>query len=338
MGEKIFVEIPGDLTPLARRSYEAVNADRGRFSFTDLTRTSLGGVQNKHFRLFTPVKLERMRLPTALPEFWSLRHYANLSDSPVTTAARLGGHWSEYNLAAITQVSACNFRCSYCYVDYRHLAGHDSFEVTPAELVTQFVALQDRLRAQGRNLAIMRISGGEPLLAPRLVAGAHRELVERGLLDTSVVLKVESNASMLPLSMAQLSAGERAELATAAKDVTLHVTIHDRPGGKDWRKILDGIELAISVGFNLYPAIGGADWTREDMRRLLDELYRISPGLPLRLAVRPFILTYEILRDRRNLPRIDNEDDAPSLKWERLLQEKTGRSYMTRPRHQVAIG
>jgi hypothetical protein len=42
------------------------------------------------------------------------------------------------------------------------------------------------------------------------------------------------------------------------------------------------------------------------------------------LAVRPFILTYEILQNRRNLPRIDNEDDAPSLTWERLLQEKMG--------------
>jgi hypothetical protein len=40
------------------------------------------------------------------------------------------------------------------------------------------------------------------------------------------------------------------------------VTIHVRPGGKDWRRILEGMELAVDVGCNLYPAIGGADWTR----------------------------------------------------------------------------
>jgi hypothetical protein len=102
-GGKTFVEIQDNVTPLASRSYETVNIDRSRFSFTDLTKTNLGGVQNKYFRLFEPVKLERMRLQTVLPEFWSLRHRANLSDRPVTTAARLGGHWSEYNLAAITR-------------------------------------------------------------------------------------------------------------------------------------------------------------------------------------------------------------------------------------------
>lgn len=32
------------------------------------------------------VELERMRLPAALPEFWSLRHRADLSGRPVTTA------------------------------------------------------------------------------------------------------------------------------------------------------------------------------------------------------------------------------------------------------------
>ena len=54
-GGKTSVEIQDNVMPLARRSCETV-------------------------------ELERMRLPAALPEFWSLRHRADLSGRPVTTA------------------------------------------------------------------------------------------------------------------------------------------------------------------------------------------------------------------------------------------------------------
>ncbi|WP_320064184.1 hypothetical protein [Micromonospora sp. RTGN7] len=123
---------------LLSRSYRIVNVGHGGYAFTDLRDTALGGVQNRQFRLFTPVKREWMRLPTSLPEFFALRHVANLSDSPLTVAAELGGHWNKHNLAAITHVAACNFRCSYCYVDFGHLSGADSFVATAAAVVDEF--------------------------------------------------------------------------------------------------------------------------------------------------------------------------------------------------------
>lgn len=324
-------------TPAMARAYRIVNVGPGEFAFTDLTKTRIGDDQNRFFRLFVPVKQQRLRLPTALPEFRALRHYANLSDSPVTAAARLGGRWTDYNLAAITQVAACNFRCSYCYVDFRHLAGHDAFTATPADVVDEFLALQARMREQGRTLAILRISGGEPLLAPRLLAGVHGELLRRGLLHTSVVLKAESNASALPFALSRMEPQEREALRAAAPDITLHVTVHSRPGTRDWSSIMRGLAAAVEMGFDVYPAIGGADWPQQDMRTLYERLRGIAPGLPLRLAVRPFILSYEILRDRRRLPRLDENADAPSLLWEKILQESLGISYMELPRHAVAL-
>src|SRR4051812_19962648 len=77
-------------------------AGADRYRFTDLTRTRFADVQGRFFRLFTPVKPSRNRLPTTLPSYSHRRFTANLSDSPVTAAAKLGGKWEDFNLAAIT--------------------------------------------------------------------------------------------------------------------------------------------------------------------------------------------------------------------------------------------
>jgi hypothetical protein len=321
--------------PMLPRAHRTVNVGGGDYAFTDLRKTDLGGVQSRQFRFFTPVRRERMRLPTSLPEFAGLRHVANLSDSPVTVAAELGGHWSEHNLAAITHVAACNFRCSYCYVDYRHLAGRDAFLTNADGVVDEFVSLRRTAQAAGRQLSLLRVSGGEPLLAPSLVIEIYRAVAARGLLG-SVVLKVESNLSALPYAWQQsgprLSAVEREEL----RHVKVHATLHHPPGSGDWPAIRDGIVLALELGFDLFPAVGANDWTAEQLDMSFHELARISPGLPRRLAVRPFHLDYPALADRRRLPR-PAESEAPSMVWERILRRHIGVGYLEEPRHLVPL-
>jgi sulfatase maturation enzyme AslB (radical SAM superfamily) len=180
--------------PGIERAHSIVHSKSSGYWMTDLTKTTLEDVRSRYFRLFTPVKLIRKRIPTSLPEFWSIRHDVTLSDSPVTAAAKLGGHWSDHNHAAITHVGACNFRCKYCYVSFRHLAGHDGFPGDAKSLVEDFVRIRSELADAGRPLTILRVSGGEPLLAPGLVAEVYQQLDRRNLLGQSV-LKVESNLS-----------------------------------------------------------------------------------------------------------------------------------------------
>lgn len=321
--------------PILLRAHRIVNAGGGDYAFTDLRKSDLGGVQSRQFRLFTPVRRDRMRLPTSLPEFAGLRHVANLSDSPVTVAAELGGHWSEHNLAAITHVAACNFRCSYCYVDYRHLAGRDAFTTKADGVVDEFVAIRRMTQDAGQQLSLLRVSGGEPLLAPSLVIEIYRAMAARGLLD-SVVLKVESNLSALPYAWQQsglrLSAVEREEL----RRVKVHTTLHQPPDSGAWPAIRDGIVLALELGFELFPAVGANDWTAEQLDMSFHELARISPGLPRRLAVRPFHLDYPALAERRRLPR-PAESEAPSMVWEKILRRHTGVGYLDEPRHLVPL-
>lgn len=328
------VNAPGD-RPLLSRAYEIVNVGPDDYAFTDLRQTALGAVQTRQFRLFTPVKRERMRLPTSLPEFADLRHVANLSDSPVTVAAELGGHWTDHNLAAITHVAACNFRCAYCYVDFAHLAGRDSFVATADEVVAEFVALRRAVAETGRDLNLLRLSGGEPLLAPSLVMGVYRALLEREMLP-SVVLKVESNVSAL------VYAWRRGAMTLAAHErewmprIKLHTTLHRPPGSAEWPAIRDGLAFALELGLDVYPAVGANDWTAENLGTLFDELAQISVGLPQRLAVRPFQLDYPVLADRRKLPR-PTEPEAPSVIWEGILRHRLGVDYLDRPRHLVPL-
>jgi hypothetical protein len=311
-----------------------VNELDGRVRLTDLTKTKLGQVQNQYFRTFVPVKTERLRLPTSLPEFHSLRHVAMLSDSPVTAAHRLGGHWTDYNLAAITQVAACNFRCTYCYVEYKHLAGQDSFATTAEDVVDSFCRLRAELRTRNTRLAILRVSGGEPLLVPSLLVDVYREL-DRRRLSGECLVKVESNLSALPYGVSQMSQAYRDALRATAQDITLHATIHSLPSDADWPGIRAGLDLALRLGFDIYPAIGGANWTDQDMGTLFDHLHEIHPRLPLRLAVRPFNLSYDAPAHRRNLPK--NSNPAPTVAWEDILRSRLDTCYLAQPRHAVIL-
>jgi uncharacterized Fe-S cluster-containing radical SAM superfamily protein len=305
---------------------------------TDLTKTAFAGVQNKLFRLFSPVKHDRMRLPTSLPEFRNFRHRATLSDSPVIAAAKLGGHWCEHNLAAITHVAACNLRCSYCYVDYGHLGGRDAFACTPDRLVDEFDSMRRELERRGLRLTILRLSGGEPLLAPGLVAEVDEALRQRGLVD-ACVLKVESNLTGLRWAFDRLAPEHQASFRQTARRIVVHATLHARPGQRDWENVRDGLRFAVELGIDVYPAIGGADWTEDDMSELYTELVHAHPNLPYRLAVRPFNLDYVEGRTRHNLPSNVHGPRTASEAWETILRARGGDtvSYLARPRHMIEL-
>jgi uncharacterized Fe-S cluster-containing radical SAM superfamily protein len=325
-----------DCDPGIAKAYSIIHEPAEGYRMTDLTKSVLEEVQSPYFRLFTPVKLARKRLPTSLPEFWMIRHQAALSDSPVTAAAALGGHWSEHNLAAITQVGACNFRCNYCYVDFRHLAGHESFVGDATSLVADFVKLRRHLADSGQALTILRISGGEPLLAPSLIAEVFQRMTALNMTG-QCLLKVESNLSAFPYAYEHLDESQRNSIRAVAPHVTLHATLHAKPGERDWATIRQGLRLAVDVGFQLYPAIGGGGWSDDDMLVLVGELERVAENLSRRLAVRPFDMSYTTRYERRIRPDEQVRPMPASEVWERILQETMGSDYLAVPRHAVEL-
>jgi hypothetical protein len=302
---------------------------------TDLRRTRFENVVNNVFRLFVPIKHSRGRLPTSLPEFHADRFSATLSDSPVTAASRLGGTWPQHNLAAILHVAACNLRCTYCYVDYGHLSGKDSFLTNPEGIVSAFENI--RTTTDGVQPTILRISGGEPLLLPMLIPAVHAVLVDRGL-SSVALLKVESNLTALPRTYLALSEYQQSQLRNVAPKVALHATLHNSPSQPLWPQITEGIKVALDLGFDLYPSIGGTDWTEVDLLTALSDLQNIHPSLPFRLAIRPFTLAYDVLKDRRNLPPdLKGASRNPIILWNQILVRERGIQYLAVPRHEITL-
>lgn len=303
----------------------------GVTKLTELTRTSFDSVVSSHFRLFTPIKAERNRLPVSLPEFRSSWYAANLSDSPLVAAARLGGKWQQHNLAAICHVAACNFRCPYCYVEVKHLKGADSFETSASETVEDFL----RLKNASPALSMLRISGGEPLLAPEFIFSVFKELEARALLGSNM-LKFETN--LAPLGAAsEVGMKQFRCLADLGAQVPVHATIHFTPhSGNEWVQIERGLRRALGLGLDIYPAIGGSGWSCDDLSNLYEALEGMSQNLPFRLAVRPFQLDYRVLQNRRRLQKFDESRNSIE-QWNSILLERRGVGYLHRPRHEISI-
>lgn len=85
-----------------------------------------------------------------------------------------GGTWNCYNSVFIVQVAACPLRCWYCYVPQELMSGLE--QADGVELGRWFSAEEiiEMWHESGES-KVLRISGGEPTLAPELLV----ELIDR---------------------------------------------------------------------------------------------------------------------------------------------------------------
>lgn len=175
------------------------------------------------------------------------------------------------------------------------------------------------------------------MLAPDFIVDVFDEMARRGLTN-NCVLKVESNMTAFTYALSVCPAGTADRLRAVGGRMAVHVTAHPKPGEADWSRLLAGLEQALVLGLDVYPAIGGADWSDEHLRSMYEDLAGLAAGLPLRLAVRPFNLSYDALQGRRGLSRFSVPNNvSPSVRWESILLRKQGRRYLDSPRHEVPI-
>lgn len=91
--------------------------------------------------------------------------------------------------AQVFQNASCNWRCWYCFVDFKLLSADpkQSEWVTADELVSRYLAEPDRP-------AVIDLTGGQPDLVPEWVPWTMRSLADRGLAD-EVYLWSDDNLS-----------------------------------------------------------------------------------------------------------------------------------------------
>ena len=78
--------------------------------------------------------------------------------------------------AQVFQNAVCNWRCWYCYVDFKLLSANRQYSrwVTPSELLDLYLA-------QGDRPPMIDLTGGQPDLTPEWIPWMMEELRDRGL-------------------------------------------------------------------------------------------------------------------------------------------------------------
>jgi len=126
-----------------------------------------------------------------------IRHFRMAARAPwpinplpiVPAARRLGLPVEQTSNAQVFQNAACNWRCWYCYVPFRLLAGSEPYGawLTVDELIELYLA-------EERRPCVIDCSGGQPDLVPEWIPWMIDELDARGLADT-VYLWSDDNLS-----------------------------------------------------------------------------------------------------------------------------------------------
>jgi len=165
-----------------------------------------GEIEYDYFRDFIPIKPKAGRkindnnLLKALnaPDFDI--YVDTIFDYPQIIQKKLEGGvdagWQKYNYILTMQVSPCSFMCWHCYVDRALREGKMGTWISSEELLDSFLNERKRFHENGEidKGNVLRISGGEPFIAPELHLECLNILKEMGL-DRKIFIWTETNIS-----------------------------------------------------------------------------------------------------------------------------------------------
>lgn len=325
-------------------------SEKEHFGIMRLSSKSFKNVLSPHFRLFQAISKNRNRYAPVASDFNPFFH--SLSDSPLSCTKHLGGNWQQYNKQAICHVARCNFRCRYCYVDYRYLSGYGQEFVTPKEIVDEFLIIREKFEKEfGVSLNVLRISGGEPFFVPDFILGVLNEVHDAGL-SKEVVVKSETNLSMfIPVGPYTL-VEKWVDLNDFSKfnNFIIHASIHgmDGPALKEntgvdqilFDVIMNGLNTLVKYDIDVYPSIGLNTNKLDGIKNLFNSLRNIHTSLPLRLSIRPFKFDYtSVVLRRAHQPVPPVEDNNIFLtSWDTLLRNQYNLGYLEKQRCDIDLG
>ena len=210
---------------------------------------------------------------------------------PLLPAARALGFSSPQQLRIqLFQLSACNWRCWYCYVPF------DRLRADPR--TSQWISadgLIERYTEETLRSPVIILSGGQPDLVPEWVPQTMRALQQRSL-DTSTYLWSDDNLSN-DFFFRYLSNSDRQLIRCYphygrvgcfkgfdAASFSFNTKAHP----DHFNRQFDCFERMLETGIDLYAyatfTTNVSDGIEEAMARFIDKLQGISRLLPLRLV------------------------------------------------------
>jgi uncharacterized Fe-S cluster-containing radical SAM superfamily protein len=330
----------------------------GKFAFADFTGELVPDILNSTFRLFIPHKPERNRVDNGINEVKFDIYIHTVFDYPSVTQSKLGGNFKSYNRLISTQVGLCNFYCWYCFVPDVLLRGKKVQYLTSEEIVKQFLEIRNNDKKQGFESNVLRISGGEPFLAPDLILECLEYLHDNGL-EKEVLLWSETNLSPflkegpdgLPLAEIWLEEkGKNLKDFAKFNNFVLHPCLHGTTPQNFaqitlvredfFDQLVEAFKVLINNRIDIFPTISSNTCPSKDIANLFLRLKEINERLPLRFALVEYHLDYPSIDDKLSKSRrqgIIYGKKAMIDKWNNLLQKYYGVSYAEIPRCKVSL-
>ena len=336
------------------------------------------GFIKPYFRIFTPAKAYKGRKLNSLYGDSFNPFKDTLMDYPTVVQHKLGkvgvSPWENYNRLVSLHISRCPLNCWHCYIE-ECLKSHCNtctaekycdqtrkIKMSIKEgwfstktIVDGFVEQRNFDREKGLYSNILRITGGEPFIAPQLLLEILRELRSRQL-DKEIFLWTETN--LVPLVMLNadtimVSDELLSELATY-HNFCVHPCFHGLNESKfeeitgekidDFGLLLTAFKRLLDAGIDVYPTFGSNMSTPGDIESFCTKIAQIDDLLPLRFCLIEYDLDYSPVRWRRtNVPDFAKKHEVVYdrfqviEKWDDLLRKSTGYNYGDIPRHLVPL-
>jgi len=340
--------------------------------------TSEPGFVEKYFRIFTPVNPYKGRKLNSVYGDAFNPFKDTLMDYPTIAQYKLGKvgtlDWGNYNRLISLHISRCPLSCWYCYIDdclksncnictVQEYCGQNTKVKTgikedwfsARKIVDGFVKQRSLDKQRGLLSNILRITGGEPFLAPDLLLEILDELKSRQL-DKEVFLWTETN--LIPLIVQDkdetIVSGELLNGLAAYHNFCVHPCFHglnesnfeDVAGQRidNFNLLLDAFKRLFDADIDIYPTFGSNMSSPRDVECFYNKISQINKLLPLRFCLIEYDLDYKPVKWRRkNIPDFAEKHEKVYdrfqiiERWDKLLRKNTKYKYGDIPRHLVPM-
>jgi len=336
------------------------------------------GFLKQYFRIFSPVKSYKGRKLNSIYGYSFNPYKDTLMDYPTIVQYKLGKvgtlDWENYNRLISLHIARCPLNCWHCYVDEclkstcnicpieKYCDQNRKVKISVKEdwfsakrIVDSFVEQRNLDKKEKLSSNVLRITGGEPFLAPGLLLEILEELKSRQL-HKKVFLWTETN--LIPLivqdSEGTIVSNELLNILATYDNFCVHPCFHalnetnfEEVTGRaidDFSSLLMAFRRLLDVGIDIYPTFASNMNSPEDVEYFYNRISEIDKLLPLRFCLIEYDLDYKSVKWRRE--KIPNFAKTHQKiydrfqvieKWDELLKKNTGYRYGDIPRHLVPI-
>lgn len=268
-----------------------------------------------------------------------------LNPLPIVPAKKyLNLNASDEIRAQVFQNSICNWRCWYCYVDFKLLKGDKRF--------SKFLTCDDLLDLHQNELnppKLIDLSGGQPDLTPEWVPWMIEAIKKRNL-DDKILLWSDDNLSndffwkyLSDSQIASIASYKMYARVCCFKGIDeTSFTINTKAAPQLFSRQLELFERLLKTGIDLYAYITLTAPSKTNFEKnvpqFLDNIQKINEKFPLRIVP---LKIFEFTPSKNR-----NEFDKPDLLlgqqkaveiWMKELQSRFTIEELTKPINEISI-